>query len=335
MTIREHISLLPYNTFRIDVEAAVVAEYESVGELKSILRTYSGMPVLPVGEGSNLLFTRNFGGLVLRSRMQRAKAVRETAGEVWIEAEAGLRLDDLIAQLADMDIRGMENLSHIPGTVGAAAVQNVGAYGVEAKDVIEKVSVLDTLTMQTRTYTNEQCCFAYRDSVFKHGKRGTGIITSVVFRLSKGGPFRLDYGGLRQALGQDDVSRLSALDVRRAVIAVRRAKLPEVGEVGSAGSFFKNPVVTKDTFAAIKAQYSEIPFFPLEDGVKIPAAWLIEQCGMKGRTVGGAQVWEKQPLVIVNRGGASPGDIVALAQLVTDAVRDRFSITLTPEVNYI
>ena len=166
MTIREHISLLPYNTFRIDVEAAVVAEYESVGELKSILRTNSGMPVLPVGEGSNLLFTRNFCGLVLRSRMQRAKAVRETAGEVWIEAEAGLRLDDLIAQLADMDIRGMENLSHIPGTVGAAAVQNVGAYGVEAKDVIEKVSVLDTLTMQTRTYTGEQCCFAYRDSVF-------------------------------------------------------------------------------------------------------------------------------------------------------------------------
>lgn len=335
MTVRQHTSLLPYNTFRIDVEAAVVAEYESVEELKSLLKTYAGMSVLPVGEGSNLLFTRNFDGLVIRSRMQRAKAVKETKEEVWIEAEAGLRLDDLIAQLADMDIRGMENLSHIPGTVGAAAVQNVGAYGVEAKDVIEKVSVLDRHTLLARTYTNSQCCFAYRDSIFKHDRRGTDIVTSVVFRLSKGGPLHLDYGGLRQALPQDGTSRLTALDVRRAVIAVRRAKLPEVGEIGSAGSFFKNPVVTPELFAAIKAQYNEVPFFPVDGGVKIPAAWLIEQCGLKGKALGGAQVYERQPLVIINTGNATPSDITALAQLVIDAVRERFSITLTPEVNYI
>ena len=335
MTIHEHISLLPYNTFRMDVEAAIVAEYESVEELKSLLQTYSGMPVLPVGEGSNLLFTRNFDGLVLRSRMQRAKAVKETKDEVWIEAEAGLRLDDLISQLADMDIRGMENLSHIPGTVGAAAVQNVGAYGVEAKDVIDKVCVLARSTMTPLAYTNDRCAFAYRDSIFKHSRRDIDIVTSVVFRLSKGGPLHLDYGGLRQALGDRNLQSLNALDVRRAVIDIRRAKLPEVSEIGSAGSFFKNPVVTPEIFAAVKAQYNEVPFFSVDGGVKIPAAWLIEQCGLKGRKLGGAQVYERQPLVIINTGNATPSDITALAQLVIDAVQSRFSITLTPEVNYI
>jgi UDP-N-acetylmuramate dehydrogenase len=335
MTIQENISLLPYNTFRIDVKAAVVAEYESVRELAAILRRYKDMPVLPVGEGSNLLFTCDFDGVILHSRMQGARAVKETRDEVCIEAEAGLRLDDLVAQLADMDIRGMENLSHIPGTVGAAAVQNVGAYGIEAKDVIEKVHVLDRMTLRAHAYNNEECAFAYRDSRFKHDWRDRYIVTSVVFRLSKEGPFRLDYGGLRQALADRDLQSLTALDVRRAVIDIRRSKLPEVSETGSAGSFFKNPVVSSDMFAGIKAQYKEVPFFPTEGGVKIPAAWLIEQCGLKGRSVGGAQVYERQPLVIVNTGGATPADITALAQQVIDAVQSRFSITLTPEVIYI
>ena len=321
----------------MDVKAREVIEYDSVEDLRQILLSHKGQVLLPVGEGSNLLFTKDFEGTILLSRMRRARALKETQDEVWIEAESGLKLDDLIAQLVDMNLTGMENLSYIPGTVGASAVQNVGAYGVEAKDVIEEVHTLQVETAESRTFTNEECRFGYRDSIFKNELKGQYIVTSVVYKLHKDGDLKLDYGNLRAAL--EGVANPTAQDVREAVIAVRKTKLPEVTELGSAGSFFKNPVIDNSLFDTLQQQYPTIPHYtihhPQSTFHKIPAAWLIEQCGWKGKMVGGAQCYDKQPLVLVNKNNATPQDIIDLAAAICESVRGKFGITITPEVNYI
>lgn len=335
--IFENSSVLPLNTFHIDAKARVVAEYESVAELRELLAQCRGERLLAVGEGSNLLFTADFDGVILHSRMCRARALGENTDEVFIEAESGLVLDELIAQLVDMGLGGLENLSYIPGTVGASAVQNVGAYGVEAKDVIASVKTLSVETGEERIFTNEECHYGYRDSIFKGALAGQYIVTSVIYRLSKEPEFRLDYGNLRSAI--DGTPSLTK--VREAVIKIRRQKLPEVSELGSAGSFFKNPVVSQTKAAELLQQYPAMPSYPSsmgdgqENGVKIPAAWLIEQSGMKGACEGGAQVYERQPLVIVNTGSATAQDIVTLAARVCSAVKETFDIDIHPEVNYI
>ncbi|MBQ0136599.1 MAG: UDP-N-acetylmuramate dehydrogenase [Bacteroidales bacterium] len=326
--MKENCSLLPYNTFGMDVRAKVVAEYASVEELTDLLKKYKGERLLAVGEGSNLLFTKDFDGVVLVSRMCRARALKETDKEVWIEAESGLKMDNLIEQLVDMNLMGMENMSYIPGTVGASAVQNVGAYGVEAKDVIERVETIEITSSRTRVFTNKECRFGYRDSIFKNELRGQYIVTKVVYRLQKEGelhPERLKI----------DKPHCTVADIREAVIAIRKSKLPEVGELGSAGSFFKNPVIRPEHYQTLSQQYPDMPHYVQEDGIKIPAAWLIEQCGWKGKKQGGAQVYDKQPLVIVNADHATPEDIMALAQAVCDSVQKKFGISISPEVNYI
>lgn len=329
--IQEHTSLLPLNTFGMDVRAKVLAEYETEADLRELLSRYRGERILPVGQGSNLLFTTDYDGVVLHSCMRRARALGENSDEVFVEAESGLVLDDLISQLVDMGLGGLENLSYIPGTVGASAVQNVGAYGVEAKDVIASVRCLSVETGEERVFTCEECHFGYRDSIFKGELRGQYIVTSVVYRLSKHPEFRLDYGNLRSAIsGEPTLSK-----VREAVIRIRRQKLPEVGELGSAGSFYKNPVIAPEHFARLQSQYLTIPHYEAVGGIKVPAAWLIEQCGFKGKRMGGAQVYEKQPLVIVNTGGAQPQDIIGLAAEVANGVQQRFGIAISPEVNYI
>ena len=319
------------NTFRMDVRAKIYAEYRSVDELRELLQQYRGERLLHIGAGSNLLFTGDFNGVVLHSAMRRARATREDDNHVFIEAENGLVLDELIAQLCDMGLSGMENLSYIPGEVGASAVQNVGAYGVEAKDVITEVRALAIADGSERTFTNAECCYGYRDSIFKNDLRGQYIITGVTYRLDKQFVPKLDYGNLRGEVGANP----TPMDVREAVIRIRRQKLPEVSEIGSAGSFFKNPIVPREQYEAIAAQYERVPHFDQEGGVKIPAAWLIEQCGWKGKTIGGAQCYAKQPLVLVNTGNATPQDVITLAQNICDSVHDKFGITISPEVNYI
>lgn len=321
----------------MDVRAREVIEYDSIEDLRQILLSHKGRLILPVGEGSNLLFTRDFEGTILLSCMRRARALKETKDEVWIEAESGLKLDNLIAQLVDMNLTGLENLSYIPGTVGASAVQNVGAYGVEAKDVITEVHTLSVDTAQERTFTNEECRFGYRDSIFKNELKGQYVVTSVVYKLQKEGELKLDYGNLRSAL--EGISHPTAQDVRKAVITIRKTKLPEVSELGSAGSFFKNPVIEEQLFLSLQQQYPSIPHYTISQTSdtkhKIPAAWLIEQCGWKGKSLGGAQCYEKQPLVLVNKNNATPKDIIDLAQAICDSVQSKFRITITPEVNYI
>lgn len=305
-----NISLLPYNTFGIDVKAKRFIEYYSLDELRDVLQANRNEQILHIGQGSNLLFTKDFDGIILHSGMARARFIDDET----VEAQNGLRLDDLIAQLTDMGYSGMEKLSLIPGEVGASAVQNVGAYGVEAKDVIIRVHTLDIQTLEERVFTNDECRFGYRDSAFKHELKGKYIVTSVVYHVTPG----------------------QAAKTRREIIETRKAKLPSVGEVGSAGSFFMNPFVAEEKADALLKQYPEMTHFPSPQGVKIPAAWLIEQCGLKGKTLGGAQVWNKQPLVIVNAtGNAKPEDIIALAKLVSDSVLDKFGISISPEVNYI
>lgn len=315
MRVVSNISLLPYNTFGIDVKARLFIEYYSVDELKQVLKKHKGEQILHIGQGSNLLFTKDFDGVILHSGMARARFLDDET----VEAQNGLRLDDLIAQLTDMAYCGMEKLSLIPGEVGASAVQNVGAYGVEAKDVILRVNTIDVETLEKRIFSNEECRFGYRDSAFKHELKGKYIVTSVVYKVKPG----------------------EATKTREEIIQTRMAKLPTVGEVGSAGSFFMNPFVPEEKAKELLKLYPDMPNFPSLQGgdrgrlVKIPAAWLIEQCGWKGKRMGGAQVWPKQPLVIVNADHATPKDIISLAEAVRESVKEKFGIDIRPEVNYI
>ena len=309
MKIERNISLLPYNTFGIDAKAKLFIEYYSLDELRQVLKEHKGERILHIGQGSNLLFTTDFNGVILHSGMARARFLDDET----VEAQNGLRLDDLIAQLTDMQYCGMEKLSLIPGEVGASAVQNVGAYGMEAKDVIVSVKTLDIETLEERVFSNEECRFGYRDSVFKHELKGKYIVTSVVYHVSKG----------------------DATKTREEIIETRNGKLPKVGEVGSAGSFFMNPFVPEEQANELLKLYPDMPHFETPQGVKIPAAWLIEQCGWKGKTLGGAQVWPKQALVIVNANHATAQDIIDLAAAISRSVKEKFNITINPEVNYI
>ena len=325
------------NTFGLDAKAKIYAEYSSVEELRELLQKYRGERILHIGAGSNLLFTRGFDGLVLHSAMKRARALDEDSDSVLIEADGGLVLDELIEQLCDMGLSGMENLSYIPGEVGASAVQNVGAYGVEAKDVIVRVRAIAVADGTERVFENSECNYGYRESVFKNELRGQYIITHVTYRLNKHFEPQLDYGNLRSEVSLN----ITPMSVRDAVIRIRKQKLPEVSELGSAGSFFKNPVVPEEKAAELLKLYPEMPHYPvLQEGgrgrlIKIPAAWLIEQCGWKGKTLGGAQCYPKQPLVLVNTGNATPQDIVDLAAAICADVKTKFNIEISPEVNYI
>ena len=312
----------------MDVKAKVYAEYTSVDELRELLVRYHGERILCIGQGSNLLFTGDFDGVVLRSRMVRARTLGESGDEVFIEADGGLVLDELIEQVVDMGMTGLENLSYIPGTVGASAVQNVGAYGVEAKDVIVSVRAIAIADGAERVFTNEECRFGYRDSVFKNELKGQYVIVAVTYRLYKHGELRLEYKGLEDAK--------TAAQVRERVIAIRRQKLPEVSCLGSAGSFFKNPVIPIKHFETLLQTYPSLPHYAVDNGIKVPAAWLIEQCGWKGKRLGGAQVYEQQPLVIVNATNqARPEDIIALAQAISEDVQLTFGVSIQPEVNYV
>ena len=309
MRVVSDISLLPYNTFGIDAKAKLFIEYYSLDELRQALKEHKGELILHIGQGSNLLFTRDFEGVILHSGMARAKFLDDET----VEAQNGLRLDDMIAQLTDMGYCGLEKLSLIPGEVGASVVQNVGAYGCEAKDVIERVYTINVETLEERVFSNEECRFGYRDSAFKHELKGKYIVTSVVYKVKPG----------------------DATKTRQEIIETRMAKLPTVGEVGSAGSFFMNPFIPEEQANALLAQYPDMPHFDTPQGVKIPAAWLIEQCGWKGKSHGGAQVWPKQPLVIVNANNATAQDIIELAAQVSASVKEKFGIEIRPEVNYI
>lgn len=298
-----------------------------------------------IGGGSNLLFTGDFPGTVLHSAIRHIEVISDSDDEVLVRVGAGVEFDKLCEWAAGRGLWGPENLSHIPGEAGAAAVQNIGAYGVEAKDIIREVRAFDLVSRKFLTFSVEECNYGYRDSFFKSPEgKDRYIITGIVFAFRRNGSPILEYGNLRETI----LSRCpcpTPSDVRETIISIRRTKLPEVGEVGSAGSFFKNPVVSREVFDNVVRvsgrDEASVPHYPVpgpggEPWVKIPAAWLIDQCGWKGAVRGGAGVWPSQPLVIINASGeASPEEILALEDSIRRSVSDRFGIVLSPEVEHI
>ena len=327
-------SLLPYNTFGIDVSASRFLEYASVAELEEyIAQGAVTTPFLHIGGGSNLLFTKDYDGLILHSRIGGIEVTAEDSQTVSLRVGAGVVWDDFVACCVEHGWYGAENLSLIPGEVGASAVQNIGAYGVEVKDLITAVETVNIQGYE-RVYSVEECEYAYRNSIFKRPENKSVFVTYVRFRLSKEERYTLDYGTIRQELAKYPAPTLPI--VRKVIIEIRESKLPDPKVTGNAGSFFMNPIVAKDKLEALQQDYPRIPYYELPDGrVKIPAGWMIDQCGWKGKSLGPAAVHDKQALVLVNRGGAKGSDIIALSDAVRASVRDKFGIDIRPEVNVI
>jgi UDP-N-acetylmuramate dehydrogenase len=335
--IEQNFSLEPFNTFHLPVRARWFMEYAGETELEHMLRdkSFRELPALHIGSGSNLLFLNDFDGIILHSAIRGIEPVRETADAVWLRAGAAETWDRVTALAAENGWGGIENLSLIPGETGAAAVQNIGAYGVEIGERIETVEAINRRTLEKQTFTNAACRYGYRDSFFKDEHHDPYVITYVTLRLSKQPVFRLAYGNLKERLASSGVPPTVAA-VREAVIRIRREKLPDPEVLGNAGSFFVNPVVPQEQFEALKRESPTLPSYPSPDGqVKLSAGWLIEQCGLKGLRRGAVGTYDRQALVIVNYGGATGHDIAQFAEEIRATVHRRFGITLKPEVKYI
>ena len=342
MNILENCSLKERNTFGIAATAKRFVEYDSVDELQMLVGRRAAeddtTPLLHIGGGSNLLFLNDFNGTVLHSAIKDITVTADEGEYVYVRVGAGVVWDEWVQYAVDSSWYGLENLSLIPGEVGASAVQNIGAYGAEAKDFILFVDTVDLQTGAIRHFTNEECRYGYRDSIFKNELRGRYAVTHVHFRLSHSFRPRLDYGGIRRALeerGIDEVN-LTAEQLRQTIIEIRREKLPDPAVLGNAGSFFMNPIVDRSVFERIAATYPDAPHYDIDAGhVKVPAGWMIEQCGWKGKTLGRAGVYEKQALVLVNRGSATGQEVSNLCKTIQAEVEARFGIRIHPEVNFI
>lgn len=336
MKLLENYSLLAYNTFGIDVSARYFFEYQSSDELVEFLKSnfLSDKSFFSLGGGSNVLFTKAYEGVILHSKIGGYELLRQDETTVYVKVGAGVVWDDFVAFCVSNNWFGVENLSLIPGMVGASPVQNIGAYGVEAKDVIDSVVGIDCCDYTQKTLTNEACCFGYRDSIFKHTLKDRFIVTQVVFKLSKEEKYNLEYGTIKEELCKYPTVNLET--VRQAIIAIREAKLPDPKKVGNAGSFFKNPVIITEKFKLIQKQYPDMPFYDVSaDYKKIPAAWLIEKSGWKGKAYGNAAVHDKQALVLINKGNASGKEVVELSNRICQSVKNLFEITITPEVIFL
>ena len=337
MEIRKNYSLLPHNTFGMDVKASMFIEYDSVEELKTVLRDYplADGAWLHIGGGSNLLFSNDYEGIILHSGIKGYEILKEDDDEVIVRVGAGESWDEFVAYTVAQGWYGAENLSLIPGEVGASAVQNIGAYGVEAKDLIVQVETVEVATGQERVFENSECGYAYRESVFKLSLKHQYMVTKVSYRLKKTPCYHLDYGNVRLELEKRGCV-LTLENVRNTIIDIRKAKLPDPEVQGNAGSFFMNPVIPRVQFETLLAQYSEMPHYEVDtERVKIPAAWMIDQCGWKGKQLGRAGVHHKQALVLVNCGGATGDEIIRLSEEIQKSVLGKFGISILPEVNFI
>jgi UDP-N-acetylmuramate dehydrogenase len=334
--ILENHSIQHLNSFHLNVSARHFCECRSTRDILELLdRTVlHDENVLVLGEGSNILFSGDFRGLIIRPVILGREIIREDRENVWIKTGAGENWDDFVAWTTAWGYGGIENLSLIPGSVGASPIQNIGAYGMEVSDSIEKVSALGLPGGEKLTFSKEACRFAYRDSIFKQEWKGRCIISTVTFRLSKNPRLNLSYGRVAEVFESMDPGNVEG--VRKAIIEIRRSKLPDPEKLGTAGSFFKNPVVSYETYQDLMKEYPGMPSYPAPGNArKIPAAWLIEQCGWKGKRLGDAACYEKQPLVIVNFGNATGKDILELAGNIQNDVTSRFGIGLEKEVNVV
>ncbi len=335
--IRENVSLKTHNTFGIEASARFVAEVHSVDDVRQILndRTVNHLPRLILGGGSNILLTKDLNGLVILNRLKGITVIEEDAQSVLIEAGAGEVWHDLVMHCVKNGWGGIENLSLIPGSVGAAPMQNIGAYGVEIKDVFVELTALDLKTLKTQRFSNQACEFGYRESVFKRKLKDRFMITSIRLRLSKDARVNTSYGAIETELETKGIGDPTIADVSEAVINIRQSKLPDPKVLGNAGSFFKNPVIDPASFEKLKNAFPEIPNYPAPNGVKLAAGWLVEQCGWKGKQIGHCGSHAKQALVLVNYGGSSGKEIYDLSEQIMQSVKQKFNVQLEREVNVV
>ncbi len=338
MQIRENISLQPFNTFGIAATARYFALFQSLGELEAILSFHKNKEekTFVLGGGSNILLTKDINGLVIKNEIGGIDLIKEDEDHFFVKAGGGVNWHQLVLHCVENSYAGAENLSLIPGNVGASPMQNIGAYGVEIKDIFHELEAYHIGDKSLQTFSLTDCEFGYRESVFKRKWKGQFIITSVSFRLNKKPIFHTSYGAIQQELDKMGVTELSIKAISDAVIRIRSAKLPDPKRVGNAGSFFKNPAVKKSHLATIQQAFPDVPAFPLDDDhVKVPAGWLIEQCGWKGFRKGDAGCYDKQALVLVNYGNATGTEIYNLSEEILQSVKNKFGVMLEREVNVL
>ncbi len=338
MKIQENVSLRPYNTFGFEARARYFVAVTTVGQLQELLRDprWATTPKWILGGGSNVLLTQDVDALVIRIEIKGTEIVNEDDNQIWLRVGAGENWHAFVLYCVMKGYGGVENLSLIPGTVGAAPMQNIGAYGVEIKDVFQELEAVETATGALRTFDAAACAFGYRESVFKTSLKDQYIITSVTFRLQKKPVYNVSYGDIQKTLDGMGVAEPSVTAISEAVTKIRRSKLPDPAQIGNAGSFFKNPEIPKVQFEALQISFPAVPGYPVDgDKVKVPAGWLIEQAGWKGHRAGTVGVHDRQALVLVHHGQGTGQEIKALAEKVQASVQEKFGIRLTPEVNFV
>jgi UDP-N-acetylmuramate dehydrogenase len=337
--IEENINLKPYNTFGIEANARYFSKISTEEELEELLSSevYKNERHLILGGGSNILFTKDFDGLIIKVDLQGIKQQEETDDTIDLNVKSGELWHNLVLYCVQQNLGGIENLSLIPGTVGAAPIQNIGAYGIEVKEVIQKVEAINLLTGKRKSFTNAECMFGYRESIFKHELREKYFISSVTLTVTKKNHLlNTSYGAIQDTLKAMQVTEPTIKNISGAVIHIRKTKLPDPTIIGNAGSFFKNPTITLLQYEQLKKPYSEIPGYPsVNQSVKVPAGWLIEQCGWKGKRVNNIGVHAQQALVLVNYGNGKGSEIFQLAKNILTSVKEKFDITLTTEVNIV
>ena len=334
--IQTNSDLKPYNTFGISVKADRFARFSSIPELQTVLRERMNDPLLILGGGSNLLLTKDFHGLVLKNEILGFEVISETEDFAVVQSGAGETWHEFVMKCIDLNLSGLENLSLIPGSVGASPMQNIGAYGVEIKDCFESLSAYHLESGEVHTFDKQACAFGYRESVFKHELKGQYVICTVSFRLKKNAAVNTSYGAISSELEKQGVQNPSIRDVSNAVIAIRQSKLPDPKVIGNAGSFFKNPIVANAVYEAIKLTYPEAPFYPVdEQHGKLAAGWLIEKAGWKGKTIETYGVHTLQALVLVNYGGSTGNQIYDLSSQIISDIESKFGVTLEREVNIL
>lgn len=337
MQVQQNISLKPYNTFGLAATAKYYCQINSVEDLAAGLRLAQFAEKFVLSGGSNMLITKDIEALVLHINIKGISIVHEDENRVILKVMAGENWHQMVLWTLDQGYGGLENLSLIPGNTGTAPVQNIGAYGVELKDVFESCEAMDVETQKMRTFTKTECNFEYRDSYFKNEGKNRFIITSVSFQLTKRNhQLNTSYGAIEGELEKQGIKNPTIKDISNAVMAIRRSKLPDPSKLGNSGSFFKNPVVSRERFEQFSKEHPNAPFYRVSEAAyKIPAGWLIEQCGFKGERFGDAGVHKDQALVLVNYGNATGSELLALAQTIIKSVNEKFNITIAPEVNII
>jgi UDP-N-acetylmuramate dehydrogenase len=336
MAIEKNISLRPFNSFHIEANSSTFVPIKSIEDLQDVFFTHTKEPVLILGGGSNILLVSKEIERVLKIDIRGIEEVKEETSHIYVNAGAGENWNDFVQYTLSRDWGGLENLSLIPGNVGAAPIQNIGAYGVELKDVFFELEAYDQEDKKVYAFGVNDCKFGYRDSIFKSERKGRYIILNVTFRLNKTPVLKTSYGAIREELKKMNVKSPTIRDISNAVIAIRRSKLPDPKDIGNAGSFFKNPIVDQEQFLSLSKKYTDLPAYPHEDQlVKLAAGWLIEQSGWKGYRKGDAGVHENQALVLVNYGKASGSEILELSEKITISVLKKFGVKLEREVNIV